>query len=193
MAKPFIAARVPQVIEDKLNDRVQESGLGKTEIIVNALAEYLGCSIDVPEDSRAIDRLVGVEEELTKLRNRIIALEKSSNPAIQKELLLDNNIVNEADITLKPEKSSKQEIVQNNDNITDKKSENTNRTDGPSDISSDNKSLTHHEMSELTEMSFETVRGRYKKSTPIEWEGKQYNPVREGKRQKWQILDNKSD
>jgi hypothetical protein len=193
MAKPFIAARVPQRIEDKLNERVQETKLGKTEIIVNALAVYLGCSIDVPEETHAVDRLVAVEKELSELKNRIAVLEKSSNPAIQKELLLDNNIVNEADKTLKPKKSSKQEIVQNNDNSTDKKAENTNRAGGSSDINSDNKSLTHHEMSGLTGISFETVRGRYKKSTPIEWDGKQYNPIREEKRQKWQTLDNKSD
>jgi hypothetical protein len=120
MAKPFIAARVPQKIEDKLNERVQETGLGKTEIIVNALAEYLRCSIDVPEETRAIDRLVAAEKELAELKSRISALEKTTNPAVQKELLLDNNIA----IKVDKDSKSQKDAVQETDNTTDKIFEN---------------------------------------------------------------------
>jgi hypothetical protein len=76
MAKPFIAARIPQIVEDRLNERSQESGLGKTEIIVNALAEYLGCVIDAPQETHAIDRLIAVEEELREIKSRLEVLEK---------------------------------------------------------------------------------------------------------------------
>lgn len=193
MPKPFIAARIPQVLADKLDERTKDSEHGKTGIIINALAQYLGCSIDIPEKTRAVDRLVAVEKELTELRNRITALEKPSNPAIQKELLLDNDTVNKSDKGLQIKKSSKQEIAQNNDNNTDKKAENTNKTDGPSNINLDNDQLTNKQISELTGFKFETVRTRHRKSIPIEWEGEQYNPVKEGNRQKWQISDNKSD
>lgn len=181
MAKPFIAARVPQKIEDKLNERVQETGLGKTEIIVSALAEYLGCSIEVPEETRAIDRLVAVERELTELQNRVRALEKpiEKTPGAtipgQQVLPFEDSSV---------------------DNTVDNQTENTETTaeiiKKVSDTSFDNNLLTNRQISELTEMKFESVRSRHKKSTPIEWQRKRYIPVKEGKFQKWQ-LDNKFD
>ena len=86
MAKPFIAARIPQKLADKLDERVEELGQGKTDIIVNALAQYLGCSIDVPEETRAVDRLVTVEKELTELQDRVRALEKPTEKAQNPEV-----------------------------------------------------------------------------------------------------------
>jgi methyl-accepting chemotaxis protein len=175
MAKPFIAARVPQKIEDKLIERVQETGLGKTEIIVNALAQYLGCSIDVPEETRAVDRLVAVEKELAELQNRVRALEKPTEKTPSPEI--------EGQRVLSFETLSI-------DNTIDNQTKNTETmakiVEEVSDTQTDNSLLTHKQMAALSEIKYETVKGRYRKGLVIEWQGKQYNPVKDGKSPRWQ-------
>jgi hypothetical protein len=179
MAKPFIAARVPQRIEDKLNERVQKTGLGKTEIIVNALAEYLGCSIDVPEETRAVDRLIVVEKELAELQNRVRALEKpiekTSAPQIEGQRVLSFEALS-ADNTIDNNSENIEAITKITEEVT-----NTN---------SDNEPLTNRQISELTGFKLETVRTWHKKSISIEWEGKRFIPVKDGKRHKWQFVNN---
>lgn len=178
MPKPFIAARIPQVIEDKLNDRVQESGLGKTEIIVNALAKYLGCSIDVPEETHAVDRLVAVEKELTELKSRVEALEKPIEKA------LDPRILGQQVLSFEPSS-----IDNTFDNQTENIDTKTETIEKVSDTTLDNNLLTNRQISELTGMKLEAVRSRHKKSTPIEWQGTRYIPIKEGKSQKWQLVN----
>lgn len=149
MPKPFIAARIPQTVADKLEERAKDSGHGKTDIIINALAQYLGCSIDVPEETRAVDRLVTVEKELTELRNRIEVLERPSKSAIQRELLLDNNTVNKIDKDCKLKEDLKGKIVQKVDNSIDKIIENT-------------LELTTPEVVKRTGITRKTLENRYK-------------------------------
>lgn len=178
MPKPFIAARVPQILVDKLEEHVKESGQGKTDIIVNALAQYLGCSIDVPEETRAVDRLVAVEKELTELKIRVGVLEKPTEktppPQIENQRVLSFETLSI-------------------DNTVDSQTENTEKTtEGIKEVSNtkpDNDLLTNRQISEVTGIKFETVRGRYKKSIPIEYQGKRYAPIKEGKFQKWQLAN----
>jgi hypothetical protein len=178
MAKPFIAARVPQKIEDKLNERIQETGLGKTEIIVKALAEYLGCSIDVPEETRAVDRLIAVEKELAELQKRVGVLEKPIEKAP------DPKIPGQQVISFEPFRIN---------NAVDNQIENAETTDEVieeiNDTDSDNSLLTNRQMTDLTGMKFESVRSRHKKSTSIEWQDKRYIPIKEGKYHKWQLVN----
>ena len=178
MAKPFIAARVPQKIEDKLNERVQETGLGKTEIIVNALAEYLGCSIDIPNETKAVDRLVTVEKELAELQNRVTALEKPI------EKTLDTKNPGQQVIAFEPPSV---------DNTFDNQTENTETTaeiiKEVSDTSFDNNLLTNRQISELTEMHIKAVGSRYRRAQPIEWQNRRYIPVMNSNPNKWK-LDN---
>jgi hypothetical protein len=178
MAKPFIAARIPQKIEDKLNEHIQKIGLGKTEVIVKALAEYLGCSIDVPEETQAVDRLVAVEKKLVELQERVRALEKptekTSAPQIEGQRVLSFEPLNI-------------------DNTVDNQTENTETTaeviEKINDTGSDNSLLTNRQMTDLTGMKLESVRSRHKKSTSIEWQDKRYIPIKEGKYHKWQIVN----
>lgn len=178
MAKPFIAARIPQIIADKLDERVKESGQGKTDIIVNALAEYLGCSIDIPEETRAVDRLVAVEKELAELNIRVGALEKPIEKAPNQKV---------------PGQQILPFETPSIDKTTDNQTENAETTaeviEKSSDTNVNNDLLTHQQMTGLTGMKFETVRSRHKKSTPIEWQEKQYIPVRNGKLPRWQLVN----
>jgi hypothetical protein len=179
MAKPFIAARIPHVIENKLNERVQASGLSKTEIIVIALAEYLGCSIDVPEETQAVDRLVAVEKKLAELQKLVRALEKPTEKTPPPE------IEGQRVLSFEP---------LNIDNTVDNQTENTETTAEiireVSDISSDNNLLTHKQMAELSGMKLETVKSRYRREWTIEWQEKQYIPVRKDKLPRWQLVNN---
>jgi hypothetical protein len=178
MAKPFIAARVPQKIEDKLNERVQETGLGKTEIIVNALAEYLGCSIDVPEETRAVDRLVTVEKELTELQNRVRALEKLTEKTTPPEI--------EGQRVLLFEPLSVDNTV---DNQTESAEITTESIKEVSNKKPDNDLLTNRQISELTERHIKAVGSRHRRAQPIEWQNRRYIPVMNSNPNKWK-LDN---
>lgn len=82
MPKPFIAARIPEVIDEKLKAHVASTGADRTTIIVSALAQYLGCSIETPVETKAIDRLEALEKRVEELERRV-------GQPVQKSLLED--------------------------------------------------------------------------------------------------------
>ena len=95
MTKPFVAARIPQNIADKLQSHCKKEGIGKTDVIVNALAQYLGCSIENPIETKAIDRLTVLEEKVAKLETTIQRQSEETdnwpdNKSV-KQLTLDDN------------------------------------------------------------------------------------------------------
>ena len=51
MASPFFSGRIPQELYDRLDQHVKESGEGKTQILINALSQYLGIEISTPKSS----------------------------------------------------------------------------------------------------------------------------------------------
>jgi hypothetical protein len=116
MTKPFIAARIPQAVEDKLNEYSVQHRMGKTEILINALAQYLGCSIDAPIETKAIDRLIELEK-------RVALLEKGSGPPVQKHLF-DNDAVINSDNKKNAQKQSDFKSDENLDNKIDDGTEN---------------------------------------------------------------------
>ena len=71
MTKPFIAARIPQNIGDHLEAHCKKEGVGKTDVIINALAQYLGCSIENPIETNAVDRLTTLERKVAELEKAI--------------------------------------------------------------------------------------------------------------------------
>lgn len=52
MRKPQIAVRVPPSLFEQLNQYVVKTGTSKTDVVVNAIAEYLGCADNVPLSQR---------------------------------------------------------------------------------------------------------------------------------------------
>ncbi|MEA5537009.1 DNA-binding domain-containing protein [Crocosphaera sp. XPORK-15E] len=64
MRKPQIAVRVPPSLFDELNDYVNKTGTSKTDVVVSAIAEYLGCTDNVP-----------LSQRMTELEQRMAALE----------------------------------------------------------------------------------------------------------------------
>ncbi len=67
MAKSQIAVRVPPTLLEKLNSYVEKTGTSKTEVVVGALAQYLGCAEDVPLSQRMAE----VERRLAELEAEV--------------------------------------------------------------------------------------------------------------------------
>lgn len=79
MAKPFIAARIPEIIDEKLKAYAENVGASRTDIVISALAQYLGCSIEVPVETNAVDRLAALEK-------RVEVLEMQAGKPLQSKL-----------------------------------------------------------------------------------------------------------
>ena len=106
MASPFFSGRIPQELYDRVDQHVKESGEGKTQILINALSQYLGVEISTPKSSSVNTDLF--LSELESLKERVSLLERSQSQ--QLSLLSPNNNDNKL-IT--------------NDNSTDNKSDNS--------------------------------------------------------------------
>ena len=75
MASPFFSGRIPQELYDRLDQHVKESGEGKTQILINALSQYLGIEISTPRSSNVNTDLL--LSELESLKDRVSLLERS--------------------------------------------------------------------------------------------------------------------
>jgi predicted DNA-binding protein len=52
MSKPQIAIRMPPSLLQELNNYVELTGTSKTDVVVSAIAQYLGCADNVPLNQR---------------------------------------------------------------------------------------------------------------------------------------------
>lgn len=66
MGKSQIAVRIPPPLLEKLNSYVLQTGTSKTEVVIGALAQYLGCSSKVPLSQRMAE----VERRLAVLEGK---------------------------------------------------------------------------------------------------------------------------
>jgi predicted DNA-binding protein len=67
MAKSQLAVRIPQVLHDQLNSYVERTGTSKTDIVMSAIANYLGCAENLPLSQRMAElerRLAALEAEV---------------------------------------------------------------------------------------------------------------------------------
>ncbi len=63
MAKSQIAVRVPPSLLAELNQYVEKTGTSKTDVVVSAIAQYLGCAESVPLSQRMAE----IERRMAKL------------------------------------------------------------------------------------------------------------------------------
>ncbi|WP_035140705.1 hypothetical protein [Fischerella sp. PCC 9605] len=52
MARPQIVIRLPHYLFEHLNTYIEQTGASKTEVVVGALAHYLGCGENLPLSQR---------------------------------------------------------------------------------------------------------------------------------------------
>ena len=68
MGKPQIAIRMPPSLLAELNRYVEQVGTSKTDVVVSAIAQYLGCSDSVPLSQRVAELEAKVEELRAKVK-----------------------------------------------------------------------------------------------------------------------------
>ena len=81
--KPFIAARIPEDLNKALTQHVEESGLNRTEVIVNALVAYLKLPTSFTQGNKNGTRLDLLEERILNLEKITEAQNFSSNPILK--------------------------------------------------------------------------------------------------------------
>ncbi len=52
MARPQIVIRIPPKIFEQLNTYIEQTGVSKTDVVLGALANYLGCAENLPLSQR---------------------------------------------------------------------------------------------------------------------------------------------
>ena len=67
MGKPQIAVRIPPPLLAELNQYVERIGTSKTDVIISAIAQYLGCAETVPLSQRMAE----VERKVAELEATI--------------------------------------------------------------------------------------------------------------------------
>lgn len=97
MASPFFSGRIPQELYDRLDQHVKESGEGKTQILINALSQYLGVEISTPKSSGVnIDLFLN---ELESLKERVGLLERSQSKQLSPDNINDNKLITDDNAT----------------------------------------------------------------------------------------------
>lgn len=68
MGKPHLAVRIPPSLLAELNNYVELAGVSKTDVVVSAIATYLGCADNVPITQRMaeVERRLAVLEAETR-------------------------------------------------------------------------------------------------------------------------------
>ena len=67
MTKGQIAVRVPQPLLDRLNDYVRRTGASKTDVVIGAISNYLGCEEDVSLHQKVNE----MEKRLTEIETKL--------------------------------------------------------------------------------------------------------------------------
>jgi hypothetical protein len=72
VGKPQIAVRIPPPLLAELNQYVERVGTSKTDVIVSAISQYLGCAETVPLSQRVAELETKVKELQVLLKARFI-------------------------------------------------------------------------------------------------------------------------
>ena len=67
MSKPQIAIRLSPSLLQELNNYVELTGTSKTDVVVSAIAQYLGCVDNVPLNQRVGE----LERKLRELESKL--------------------------------------------------------------------------------------------------------------------------
>lgn len=111
MANPFFSGRIPQKLYDKVEQYISESGKSKTELLVNALSNYLDFPVEAKQTNNGNDELwIAIKE----LQERIEKLEQGS---ITKDVIKVDN----KDITKTNTNSEQLSLLKNTEDIIENK------------------------------------------------------------------------
>lgn len=74
MAKPQVTVRLSPSLLSRLEGYVQRTGTSKTDVVLSALAQYLGCAEEMPLSQRVAEvegQVAVLETELRRLKSPI--------------------------------------------------------------------------------------------------------------------------
>jgi predicted DNA-binding protein len=67
MSKPQISIRLSPSLLQELNNYVELTGTSKTDVVVSAISQYIGCADNVPLNQRVGE----LERRLTELESKL--------------------------------------------------------------------------------------------------------------------------
>ena len=102
MPKPFASARIPEHLNEALEKRSKDTGEGRSAIIINALAAYLGTDIKPVDDT---------EKRFKSLETRLSKIEAQLKQPFQTELF-DNSSDKKSD----NDSASKESVIKPDNN-----------------------------------------------------------------------------
>lgn len=111
MASPFFSGRIPQELNDRINQHCTETGESKTQVLLNALSKYLDFPIKPPVTTSVS------AERFNQLEQRVAELEKKLE--ITTVISVDNSRIIKDKIT----GDSNTDLVEESDNNTIEKDE----------------------------------------------------------------------
>lgn len=85
MANPFFSGRIPQSLYDKVEQYISESGKSKTELLINALSNYLDFPVEAKQANNSNEELWIVVKELQE------RMEKLEQGSISKDVIIPDN------------------------------------------------------------------------------------------------------
>ena len=146
VTKPFLAARIPEDLNTKLEEHSASTGEGKTQAVINALANYLNFTPESKSEESAGDRLSLLEKKVAELEDLIkepkqfSLLESISNvnpaaPAITLDNIIDN--------TGQDKSPENNQGVINLDNTIDNEPDNNNDNADNSEVPTTEEGLKH--------------------------------------------------
>ena len=68
MSKPQIAIRLSPSLLEELNNRVELTGRSKTDVVVSAISQYIGCADNMPLNQRMAELETKVEVLIKKTK-----------------------------------------------------------------------------------------------------------------------------
>ena len=72
MSKPQIAIRLSPSLLEELNNRVELTSRSKTDVVVSAISQYLGCADNVPLNQRVGELEIRLREIESKLNYKLL-------------------------------------------------------------------------------------------------------------------------
>lgn len=126
MPSPFFSGRIPEDLNERIQQHCAETGESKTQVLHNALSKYLDFPIKpLITTTISTERFNQLEQRVAELEKRLEITNVSSidNSIVEVDEIEDNNIVEQADNNLIQEdeiSDNSVEIVKqpdNNDNV----------------------------------------------------------------------------
>jgi hypothetical protein len=186
--KPFIAARIPEELNQALSTHSETTGESKTQALINALSQYLGVAYAAPDGAQVnanplglLSRVTRLEEIVEKMQGAetIINSDNDTDNGLKRDDQTDNTVVNLDNANqpkLEAERSQPALFVMTSDN-----------SDNDIDNTIIKGTVSTKDLAEMTGIKASTVKTRSNKGTTVEHNGIVYKPISKGTRGYWWI------